>query len=99
MRIGILTHFHNSINYGGVLQAYALCKYLNNIGYSAFQIQYHQKTQNINSESVDVKEFLRKANTRIKRKILKRKNKQIRSRMEENFRFFRNNIPHTYGIY
>lgn len=28
LRVGIITHYHNSINYGGTLQAYALCKVL-----------------------------------------------------------------------
>lgn len=38
-KIGILT-FHKSINYGSVLQAYALRKTLNNIGYDAEVIDY-----------------------------------------------------------
>lgn len=41
MKIGILT-FHNAINYGGVLQAYALQKYLNEIkGIEAEVVDYH----------------------------------------------------------
>lgn len=32
-RIGIITMYYNSSNYGGLLQAYALCKYLNDSGY------------------------------------------------------------------
>ncbi len=42
-KIGILTFFYNSINYGAVLQAYALCKFLNNNGYDAEQISYKSK--------------------------------------------------------
>ncbi|MGN8804181.1 MULTISPECIES: polysaccharide pyruvyl transferase family protein [unclassified Blautia] len=38
--IGILTHYNNSTNYGGLLQAYALCYYLNSQGYQAEQICY-----------------------------------------------------------
>ena len=34
-KIGIITHYCHSINYGGNLQAYALCKVLNNMGYDA----------------------------------------------------------------
>ena len=37
-KIGILTHYYKSKNYGGNLQAYALCEYLNNNGYTAEQI-------------------------------------------------------------
>lgn len=39
-KIGIITHYCHSINYGGNLQAYALCKVLNNMGYDAEQISY-----------------------------------------------------------
>lgn len=39
-KIGILTEYYESINYGGTLQAYALCKVLNDIGYDAEQISY-----------------------------------------------------------
>lgn len=31
IKIGIVTHFHNSINYGGMLQAYALCQFINKL--------------------------------------------------------------------
>lgn len=41
MKIGILTHFYNNINYGGVLQAYALTKVLNDKGYDAEQISFN----------------------------------------------------------
>lgn len=37
-KIGILTYYHDSVNYGGNLQAYALCKKLEKMGYSAEQI-------------------------------------------------------------
>ena len=40
MRIGILTHYHHSLNYGGMLQAYALVKYLQQQGFQAEQICY-----------------------------------------------------------
>ena len=39
-KIGILTEYYESINYGGTLQAYALCKVLNDIGYDTEQISY-----------------------------------------------------------
>ena len=37
-KIGIITYYYNSINYGGVLQAYALTKVLQELGYNAEQI-------------------------------------------------------------
>lgn len=38
MKIGIITHYYKSGNYGGTLQAYALCKQLEKMGYEAEQI-------------------------------------------------------------
>ena len=40
MKIGILTHYYKSLNYGGVLQAYALATFLRAQGYEAEQISY-----------------------------------------------------------
>lgn len=40
MRIAIITHYYRSTNYGGNLQAYALCKFLNDNGYDTEQISY-----------------------------------------------------------
>ena len=40
MRIGILTHYYKSMNYGGNLQAYAFVKELNRMGFVAEQLCY-----------------------------------------------------------
>lgn len=45
-KVGILT-FHNTLNYGASLQAYALCRVLRNIGADAEIIDYH--CENISS--------------------------------------------------
>lgn len=37
--IAILTHYHKSVNYGGVLQAYALCHAVETLGYHAEQVR------------------------------------------------------------
>lgn len=95
MKIGILTHFHKSINYGGVLQAYALCKYLNNQGYDAFQILYSAKNTSLNNEKKNYKVILEKVKKCIRRKIYKKQNNEIKKRMEEIFYNFRQNIPCT----
>ncbi len=39
-KIGIITHYYNSLNYGGNFQAYALVKVLRKNGYDAEQICY-----------------------------------------------------------
>lgn len=38
IKIGIVTHYYKSSNYGGNLQAYALCKIIKNWGYEAEQL-------------------------------------------------------------
>ncbi len=40
MQVGIITMFHNSSNYGGILQSYALVRLLERKGISAEQIRY-----------------------------------------------------------
>lgn len=47
MKIGIVTHYYKSTNYGGNLQAYALCKFLNNLGYTAEQICFPLASENL----------------------------------------------------
>ena len=43
-RIGIVTMYYNSVKYGGLLQAYALCKVLNKYeAVTAKQIQYNDR--------------------------------------------------------
>ncbi len=43
MKIGIVTHYYKSLNYGGNLQACALCKVLSNLGFDAEQIAIKRK--------------------------------------------------------
>lgn len=40
MRVGIITMFQDNYNFGGNLQAFALCKACNDLGYDAEQISY-----------------------------------------------------------
>lgn len=47
MKIGIITLYYRSTNYGGNLQAYALEKYLNKSGYNAEQISYRMGSANV----------------------------------------------------
>lgn len=39
-KIGIITHYYKTKNYGGLLQAYAICRCLNGLGYDAEQLCY-----------------------------------------------------------
>ena len=42
IKLGIITHYYKSTNYGGVLQAYALCDFLRKQGIDAEQICYEK---------------------------------------------------------
>lgn len=43
-KIGIITLYNNNNNYGGLAQAYALCTYLNGLGYIAEQLNFNKTT-------------------------------------------------------
>lgn len=45
MRVGILTHYYDSQNFGGNLQAYALCRALNSLGADAEQVSFSLRSQ------------------------------------------------------
>ena len=40
MKVGIVTHYYHSENYGGNLQAYALCRVIQGLGHEVEQISY-----------------------------------------------------------
>lgn len=46
-KIAILTEYYKSYNYGGVLQAYALCKVIENLGFHCEQIQYQKNKDKV----------------------------------------------------
>lgn len=48
MKIGILTHYYQSRNYGGLLQAYALCEVIKDMGIDVEQISYDRFSQKKN---------------------------------------------------
>lgn len=95
MKVGILTHFHKSINYGGVLQAYALCKFVNNAGHDCRQILYIPSVTSITNSSLTVEDVFRKLVSRFSKKLHKKKNCNIKARMELLFVDFRESVPHT----
>ncbi len=88
MRIGIITHYYNSKNYGGMLQAYALVKVLRNLGYDAEQICYSVGS---NNNAKNFKAYIKSIlNTTIKKKLDKRK---------DVFKQFELSIPHSEKVY
>lgn len=99
MKIGILTHFYSSTNFGGVLQAYALCKHLNDQGYSAEQILYKHHATRVCSSHMTCKDFFKKLQLKLTKELYRRQNEDIRKRQEASFTSFRDSIPHTQCVY
>lgn len=59
MRIGIVTHWMAEDNYGGMLQSFALQRYLRELGHDAFLIRFFIKNTSQKSLSVRGKTFLK----------------------------------------
>lgn len=95
IRIGIITYFYNSINYGGILQAYALCKFVNKIdGVSAEQICYDYDSYNDKYMKKRIKKKIKRILARF---IKKYKTQYLKTK---NFRIFVTNyIPHSRKVY
>lgn len=101
IKLGIITHYYKNNNYGGVLQAYALCKKLKDLGVDAYQISYRMCDKNIAYRSICIKTLVYcrriirecfnyvphfSAQLKIKKRLHKINN-------------FRNSIPHTKKTY
>lgn len=100
-KIGIITHYYGSQNYGGLLQAYALCQKLNALGYDAEQIQYiHENTQELSS--VIRKWNMRRIANAVKIRFLRVKEKEFWGNMKKRSNVleeFRTRIPHSLEVY
>lgn len=68
-KIGIITHYYNSLNYGGNLQAYALCKYLMKCDVDVEQISYNKSHKKKIFQGT-VKDILKNAMYETKKNIL-----------------------------
>ena len=80
MKIGILTYWWASDNYGQLLQCYALQKYLRDLGHDAFIIRYNYNNEDIRYKVSFMKRAFRALNPVIfykhfKNKILLKKTK------------------------
>lgn len=59
-KIGILTMYYTNISHGGLLQAYSLCKKLDNLGYCTEQIKYdYNERFRVNSIFGKIKRLIR----------------------------------------
>ena len=98
-KIGVLTQYYNSANYGGLLQAYALVKVLNNYGMEAEQISYNANNyiaiDTTNSNKTKLRAFL----SRFAQKILRLWISNGVRRRYKKVAKFRSSIPHSKNVF
>lgn len=100
LKTGIITHYLNSTNYGGNLQAYALCVFLIKHGFDAKQIAYDRSFDNPAPKSVvkRIKKLIRNTLNNTKKIPDKIKNARIHKNFEQRTKAvleFNRSIPHT----
>jgi len=110
-RIGILTHYYQSKNIGGLLQAYALCAFLRKHETAAEQIafrfrpyspQAHETYRRLFPQRKTLKKFVRYLPYRLKQIFLRWRNRQIAPQVAAQnsiFAKFEQFIPHSTGVY
>ena len=111
-KIGIVTHYYHSLNYGGNLQAYALSVWLKQRGYDAKQIGFDYTKGNSNLmhtgktskikkiRELGVSGILKRISNKILLKLMEPKIEQKRKKRAEAFRFFNSElIPNTDKVY
>lgn len=106
-RVGVLTQYYLSSNYGGLLQAYALVEYLKKRGYAAEQITYNfyetSKKIRLFEKSSD-KSFVLRLKILTKDRLLRFNNYihglgNLSTQRRDICKEFRDSIPHTVKIY
>lgn len=103
-KIGILTYYYNSINYGGNLQAYALCKKLEALGYPAEQICFDATVKPLPASFGEaVKRVLSSVRRFVYRMLNARRNSRsnaiVRDRKKAFEVFNREMTPHSEAVY
>lgn len=108
MKIGIITHYFGSKNYGGNLQAYALVEFLSKQGYIAEQISYNRANDNEKYNKEEIKTWKKLFKKVIKKfqyiarkcffAFLKNRSHQVQNR-NGSIDKFNQSIPHSAQIY
>ncbi len=97
-KVGIVTHYYKNQNYGGMLQAYALCKVLENLGYDAKQICYDTGSM-AGKKGLQIIRSLHSSLFSFKRYFPHLIIRHKAEKRVKNTRFFRDSIPHTDRVY
>ena len=103
-KVGIITQYYKSHNYGGLLQAYALTNVIKKLGYNVDQIAYDGRNDNCQSVLCDSVLQEQKKNIKSRVKALGRwmLDFSISGRMNKRFNAmerFGNSIPHSDMVY
>lgn len=93
MKVAIITYYYNSVNYGGVLQSYALCKKINSMGVECEQIQYDTEPY------IKYKRNNQSTAIQVLKRILKKGLRFLFRDRYIKFSEFREKIPHTQQVY
>lgn len=94
-KIGVITFYYGSCNYGGVLQAYALCRQLELLGYDSEQISFKYKPSYFNLKIV-LNKINKKGFDFIVKKIQKIGTRTDTFKIRnEKFLLFRESIKHS----
>ena len=107
-KIGILTHYYQNKNIGGILQAYALVSFLQSRGYNAEQISFNFRIYD--KQSLSIKQKLFPKHITVKEKFIyylhKLKHILVRCILKDKFaiqnrkfKLFAENIDHSPIIY
>ncbi len=97
-KIGILTHYYGSKNYGGLLQSYALSVYLNNIGYQCEVISYDFLQKSLRKK-LTFKKICHMVKDLVKTSIYISYNIKKKKRDTCFSKFANSKIPHSYNVY
>lgn len=105
IKIGIITLYYNNLNYGGSLQAYALCKIIKSEGYQVEQISYERIKKNDKLEFkrqlkfLNMNSILNRTFLNAKKIVYYRLNKKValelKGRKELFYFFLTNQINHS----
>ena len=104
-KVGIITLYQDTNNYGGALQAYALTKYINSLGVDCKQISYKHSTLALLDEAEKknrIRKLLNPAEVigYVSRRIKSRMFNHITKNRKVKFsKFLSESIPHTEKVY
>ncbi len=107
VNVGIVTYYYNTHNYGGILQAYALTKFLRDKGFNAEQIccthdgerPFEKIQENKQLKKSWISRITKSIKYRIGRYIFRKKIVPFFSDRNEKFRIFEEQIPHSEKVY